>query len=77
MRLALFTGFVLAGIASFGSDAVAQQSNTISAEVIQTQPVEMGRRSPVQLRLTNKKTGAPITLDQLDVVHTKPVHLFR
>ena len=75
MRLALFTGFVLAGIASFGSDAMAQQSDMIGAEVIQTQPVEMGRRSPVQLRLTNKETGAPITLDQLDVVHTKPIHL--
>ena len=75
MRFALVTGFLLAGITGFSGNAIAQQSEMISAEVVHTKPVELGRRSPVQLSIKHKETGAPVTLDQLDVVHTKPIHL--
>ena len=38
-------------------------------------PLIVGRASDVKIRLTRKKDGVPITLDDLRVVHTEPIHL--
>lgn len=75
MRFALASGLVFMALASFSGNAAAQESETVSAQIINSRPAIIGRRSPVQLQLSYQNTGAPVTLDQLDVVHTKPVHL--
>ena len=38
-------------------------------------PLVVGQASQIKIRFTRKKDGAPLTLDDFLVVHTKPIHL--
>jgi len=49
--------------------------NTIDAKIQTDQPLAVGKPAKVQVSLSDKVTGEPITLEELREVHTQKIHL--
>ena len=47
----------------------------IESEIIKTQPMEKGQGNEVTIRLTYEDDGSPVPIQNLQVIHTKPLHL--
>lgn len=54
---------------------VSAAEPTTTVEVLTPAPLAAGKSASIAVRLTNKKSGQPVTAADLDLAHTKKVHL--
>lgn len=58
-----------------GDEAHAHGAPTINIEIVKTPELIQGQKNDITIKLTHKDDGRAVILDDLQVAHTKPVHL--